>query len=101
MAIMQNFVSHVPSHLSKVLYISKHDNTSLHFAVYAMSQACVSTLAKYQMGSEDYKVELTAMHKPNGQRPEDNARFLVDVMDDGSMSIRERTLGSDPVEAEV
>ncbi|RBR27019.1 uncharacterized protein FIESC28_00287 [Fusarium coffeatum] len=98
---MQNIISRVPSHLSKVLYITKHDNTSSHFAVYAMSEACVNTLAKHPMGSENYKVELTAMHKPNGERPEDDARFLVDVADDGSMCIRERTLGSDPVEAEV
>ena len=98
---MQNIISHVPSHLSKVLYIPKHDNTSTHFAVYAMSETCVNTLAKHKMGSEDYKVELTAMHKPNGERPEDDARFLVDVKDDGSMYIRERTLENDPVEAEV
>lgn len=101
MAIMQNIISHVPPHLSKVLYISKHDNTSTHFAVYAMSEACVNTLARHKMGSEDYKVELTAMHKPNGERPEDDARFLVDVRDDGSLCVRERTLGNDPVEAEV
>ena len=46
------------------------------------------------MGSEDYKVELAAMHKPNGERPEDNARFLVDVGDDGAARARDALDGN-------
>ncbi|KAM0230291.1 hypothetical protein ACHAPO_009284 [Fusarium lateritium] len=100
--MMENIISQVPSHFTKVFYIPKHNDKVSNFAVYDISEQYSDKIGKLPMGSEDYKVELCILRKPNGEHVGDNARFLVDVgSDDTSMSIRERTMGQDPVEAQV
>ncbi|KAH6993154.1 hypothetical protein EDB82DRAFT_574760 [Fusarium venenatum] len=100
--MMQNIISQVPSHFTKVFYIPKHNENVSNFAVYDISEQYSDKIGKLPMGSEDYKVELCILPKPNGEHVGDNARFLVDVgSDNTSMSVRERTLGQDPVEAQV
>ncbi|VTO84546.1 unnamed protein product [Fusarium graminearum] len=102
MPLMQNIISEVPSHLTKVLYFPRHNEEVSHFPIYEISEQYFDKIGKLPMGSRDYKVELCLLRKPNGEFLGDNARFLVDVGDDStSMSVRERILGQDPVEARV
>ncbi|RGP67646.1 hypothetical protein FSPOR_5834 [Fusarium sporotrichioides] len=70
--------------------------------LYDVSEQYFDKIGKLPMGSEDYKVELCILRKPNGERVGDDARFLVNIGENGtSLSVRERTLSQDPVEAEV
>ncbi|EKJ73851.1 hypothetical protein FPSE_05974 [Fusarium pseudograminearum CS3096] len=102
MPLMQNIISQVPSHFTKVLYFPRHNEEVSHFPIYEISEQYFDKIGKLPMGSRDYKVELCLLRKPNGEFLGDNARFLVDVGDDStSMSVRERILGQDPVEAQV
>ncbi|KAF5243542.1 hypothetical protein FANTH_8121 [Fusarium anthophilum] len=96
---MLDIISHVPAHLTKALYIPKHDDTTSHFAIYDISKEYSKKVGVHPMGSESYKVELCLLRKPSGYHAGDNARFLVDV--DASVSIHERVMGRDPLEAEV
>jgi hypothetical protein len=99
---MQNIISQVPPSFTKVFYIPKHNAEVSNFAVYDISEQYRDKIGKLPMGSEDYKVELCILRKPNGEHVGDNARFLVNVGNDNtSMSVRERTLGQDPAEADV
>ncbi|WZH49622.1 uncharacterized protein QYS62_010825 [Fusarium acuminatum] len=74
---MKNIISHVPAHLSKVLYIPKHTAETTHFAVYDITQQYADRLGRLPMGSEGYKVELFLLRKPDGSHVGDDARFLV------------------------
>jgi hypothetical protein len=96
---MLDIISHVPSRLTKALYIPKHDDTTSHFAIYDISKEYSEKVGVHPMGSESYKVELCLLRKPSGYHAGDNARFLVDV--DASVSIHERVMGRDPLDAEV
>ncbi|KAG7404666.1 hypothetical protein Forpe1208_v015345 [Fusarium oxysporum f. sp. rapae] len=96
---MLDIISHVPAHLTKALYIPKHDDTISHFAIYDISKEYFEKVGVNPMGSESYKVELCLLRKPSGYHVGDNARFLVDV--DASVSIHERVMGRDPLDAEV
>ncbi|KAF5538546.1 hypothetical protein FNAPI_11086 [Fusarium napiforme] len=96
---MLDIISHVPSRLTKALYIPKHDDTTSHFAIYDISKEYSEKVGVHPMGSESYKVELCLLRKPSGYHAGDNARFLVDV--DASVSITERVMGRDPLDAEV
>ncbi|RGP77141.1 hypothetical protein FLONG3_4656 [Fusarium longipes] len=99
---MQNIVSQVPSHLKKVLYIPRHNEAIPQFVVYDFSKQYSECVGQLPLGSEDYKVELCVLRKPNGERAGDNARFMVNLDEDRtSMLVRERSLGRDPVEADV
>ncbi|WKT50769.1 hypothetical protein QSH57_015739 [Fusarium oxysporum f. sp. vasinfectum] len=98
-ATMLDIISHVPAHLTKALYIPKHDDTISHFAIYDISKEYSEKVGVNPMGSERYKVELCLLRKPSGHHVGDNARFLVDI--DASVSIRERVMGRDPLDAEV
>ncbi|EWG48786.1 hypothetical protein FVEG_08455 [Fusarium verticillioides 7600] len=96
---MLDIISHVPAHLTKALYIPKYDDTTSHFAIYDISKEYSEKVGVHPMGSESYKVELCLLRKPSGYHVGDNARFLVDV--DASVSIHERVMGRDPLDAEV
>ncbi|KAF4435555.1 hypothetical protein FACUT_7086 [Fusarium acutatum] len=96
---MLDIISHVPEHLTKALYIPTHDDTTSHFAIYDISKEYSEKVGVHPMGSESYKVELCLLRKPSGYHAGDNARFLVDV--GASVSIHERVMGRDPVDAEV
>ncbi|KAL9562708.1 hypothetical protein ACKAV7_013272 [Fusarium commune] len=96
---MLDIISHVPAHLTKALYIPKHDNSITHFAIYDISKEYSEKVGVNPMGSESYKVELCLLRKPSGYHVGDNARFLVDV--DASVAIHERVMGRDPLDAEV
>ncbi|KAF5665539.1 hypothetical protein FDENT_12558 [Fusarium denticulatum] len=96
---MLDIISHVPTRLTKALYIPKHDDTTSHFAIYDISKEYSEKVGVHPMGSESYKVELCLLRKPSGYHAGDNARFLVDV--DASVSIHERVMGRDPLDAEV
>lgn len=99
---MQNIVSQVPANFTKVFYIPNHNAQVSHLTIYDISEPYSEKLGKLPMGSEDYKVELCILRKPNGERTGDNARFLVDFGNDNtSIFVQERTLGRDPVEAQV
>ncbi|KAF5620183.1 hypothetical protein F52700_11503 [Fusarium sp. NRRL 52700] len=96
---MLDVISHAPERLAKALYIPKHDDTTSHFAIYDISKEYSEKVGVHPMGSESYKVELCLLRKPSGYHAGDNARFLVDV--DASVSIHERVMGRDPLDAEV
>ncbi|CVL07001.1 uncharacterized protein FPRN_13906 [Fusarium proliferatum] len=96
---MLDIISHVPERFTKALYIPKHDDTTSHFAIYDISKEYSEKVGVHPMGSESYKVELCLLRKPSGYHAGDNAQFLVDV--DASVSIHERIMGRDPLDAEV
>lgn len=98
---MNNIISHVPAHLSKVLYIPNHRDETTHFVVYNITQQYADKLGSFPMGSEDYKVELCLLRKPGGYRVGDDARFLVDLDSRGSFSIQERCIGRQPLEGDM
>jgi hypothetical protein len=99
---MQNIISQVPPHFTKVFHIPRHDAKVSNFVIYDISEQYFEKVGKLPMGSEDYKVELCVLRKPTGERVGDDARFLVNLGDDGhSMFVHERTMDQDPVEAEV
>ncbi|KAF4953211.1 hypothetical protein FGADI_6186 [Fusarium gaditjirri] len=96
---MLNIISSVPANLTKALYIPRHDDTISHFAIYDISKEYSEKVGVNPMGSESYKLDLCLLRKPSGYHVGDNARFLVDF--DASVSIHERVMGRDPVDAEV
>lgn len=98
---MKNIISHVPAHLSKVLYIPRHTAEIAHFAVYDITQQYADKLGNLPMGSEGYKVELCLLRKPGGYHVGDDARFLVNLDSRGSVSIQERCIGRQPLEGEM
>ncbi|KAI6752433.1 hypothetical protein HG530_013802 [Fusarium avenaceum] len=98
---MKNIISHVPAHLSKVLYIPRHNAEIAHFAVYDITQQYADKLGSIPMGSEDYKVELCLLRKPGGCHVGDDARFLVNSDSSGLFSIQERCIGRQPLEGNI
>lgn len=98
---MQNTISHVPAHLSKVLYIPKHTAETTHFAVYDITQQYADKLGSLPMGSEDYKVVLFLLRKPGGCHVGDDARFLVNSDNSGLVSIQERCIGRQSLEGDM
>ncbi|KAG5659955.1 hypothetical protein KAF25_003477 [Fusarium avenaceum] len=98
---MKNIISHVPAHLSKVLYIPKHTAVTTHFSVYDITQQYADKLGDLPMGSEGYKVVLFLLRKPDGSHVGDDARFLIKLDGYGSVSIRERCIGRQPLEGDI
>ncbi|KAF4959280.1 hypothetical protein FSARC_10797 [Fusarium sarcochroum] len=96
------FISQVPAHLDRALYIPRHGDGVTHFALYDISKEYFEEVGMHPMGSESYKIELYVLRKPSGYHVGDNARFLVNLDASGtSMSIQERCIGREAVEAEV
>lgn len=98
---MQNTISHVPAHLSKVLYVPKHTAEITHFTVYDITQQYADKLGSIPMGSEGYKVGLFLLRKPGGCHVGDDARFLINSDGCGSVSIQERCIGRQPLEGHM
>ncbi|KAJ3531494.1 hypothetical protein NM208_g8856 [Fusarium decemcellulare] len=94
--------SHLPKHLSRVLYFPKHNESTSHLPIYDISQRYSEALGKIPFGSRKYKIELALLWKPRGTNLGDVTRFLVDVNPNGcSSTVRERCIGRDALEADI
>ncbi|KAK6857908.1 hypothetical protein PG995_005607 [Apiospora arundinis] len=56
----------IPSHLSRVLFVPKHDNTINHLPIYEVSDAYRRAVKDAAPGSNGYRVSLWFMNRPKG-----------------------------------
>ncbi|KAL2838199.1 hypothetical protein BJX68DRAFT_249099 [Aspergillus pseudodeflectus] len=71
-----------PQHLSRVLYIPRHDAKTPHLPLYDVSSRYVDVVGDTAMGSGKYTVALGIMAKPGGDGGDDGVvAYLVDFLD--------------------
>ncbi|RYP18148.1 hypothetical protein DL765_004074 [Monosporascus sp. GIB2] len=84
-----------PAHLSRVLFIPKHNSTATHLPIYEITDAYTRAVGGTAMGSNLYTINLMYMDRPRGDGTDADVRFFVDVNGDKtSITIEERTLSS-------
>lgn len=90
-----------PPHLSRVLYIPRHDSSTSHLPVYDVSDQYAKTSAGAPMGSSLFTIRLGMMQPPTGNSMEAEVQYLVDFktsLGDGgetvSAKVQQRVLGS-------
>ncbi|GIK00851.1 hypothetical protein Aspvir_004880 [Aspergillus viridinutans] len=59
-------LSTTPEHLSRVLYIPRHDGTTSHLPLYDVSSQYVEAIGDAPMGSSKYTISLGMMKRPQG-----------------------------------
>ncbi|KAJ0425220.1 hypothetical protein BJY00DRAFT_274990 [Aspergillus carlsbadensis] len=75
-------LNRTPQHLSRVLYIPRHDGKTPHLPLYDVSSRYVDVVGDTPMGSGKYTVALGMMAKPGGDGGDDgDVAYLVDFMD--------------------
>jgi hypothetical protein len=76
-------LTQTPSHLSRVLYIPRHDGKTPHLPLYDVSSRYVDVIGDTAMGSGKYTVALGTMAKPGGGGGDDggDVAYLVDFVD--------------------
>lgn len=82
----------VPAHLSRVLFVPKHDNTVSHLPIYEVTDAYRRAVKDAAPGSNGYRVSLWFMHRPTGDGTDGaQVRFFVNNEAD-HISVQERSL---------
>lgn len=67
-----------PAHLSRVLYIPRHDRAVSHLPLYDVSADYARAVAGAVMGSSKYRVSLALMQRPSGEGGE-GVDYLLNV----------------------
>lgn len=80
-----------PAHLTRVLYIPRHDRRVTHLPLYDVSHDYARATQDAPMGSCTYKINLSLMRRPAGDRPGDDARYLLDVHGERQAQLRRRS----------
>ena len=89
----------IPSHLSRVLFMPKHDNTVTHLPVYEVTNAYQAAVKDAVPGSNGYRVSLWFMDRPKGDGTDAaEVRIFVNNQAD-HVTVEERTMN--PAEGAV
>ncbi|RYP63682.1 hypothetical protein DL771_009170 [Monosporascus sp. 5C6A] len=84
-----------PPHLSRVLFIPKHNSAATHLPIYEITDAYTRAVRGTALGSNLYKINLMYMDRPRGDGTDADVRFFVDINGDKtSIAIEERSMGS-------
>ncbi|RYP91584.1 hypothetical protein DL770_002298 [Monosporascus sp. CRB-9-2] len=84
-----------PPHLSRVLFIPKHNSAATHLPIYEITDAYTRAVRGTALGSNLYKVNLMYMDRPRGDGTDADVRFFVDVNGDKtSINVEERSMTS-------
>lgn len=77
-------LSESPAHLSRALYISRHDRTTLHLPLYDVSARYAETVGDLPIGTSKYTVKLGLMQRPRGDGTDDiPVAYTVDFSQGG------------------
>lgn len=66
-----------PSHLTRVLYIPYHDESTLHLPIYELRDWYHAAVGNTLIGSSLYTVKLSAIRKPCGDGTDAQVAYLV------------------------
>ncbi|RYP26002.1 hypothetical protein DL767_008208 [Monosporascus sp. MG133] len=84
-----------PPHLSRVLFIPKHNSAATHLPIYEVTDAYTRAVRGAALGSNLYKINLMHMDRPRGDGTDADVRFFVDVNGDKtSINVEERSMSS-------
>jgi hypothetical protein len=87
-----------PAHLSRIIYIPRHDNTTAHLPLYEAGDPYRKAVANSLLGSTIYTTLLGLMEKPRGNNATDQVAYLADIRatDCGGVQVHldKRELGS-------
>lgn len=75
-----------PCHLTRVLYVPYHDQTTLHLPIYELQDWYHAAIGNTLMGSSLYTVKLSTIRKPCGDGTDAQVAYLVyfeDSLDEG------------------
>jgi len=72
--------SEAPAHLSRVLYIPRHDNNTAHLPLYEAGDRYRNAVKNLPLlGSTIYTTMLGLMGKPSGDNVDDQVAWLTDI----------------------
>ncbi|KAH8198161.1 hypothetical protein TruAng_007694 [Truncatella angustata] len=71
--------SQAPAHLSRVLYIPRHYDNTVHLPIYEVGHRYRDAVQGCLLGSTVYTTTLGSMETPHGDRMEDQAVYLADI----------------------
>ncbi|KPM42930.1 hypothetical protein AK830_g3597 [Neonectria ditissima] len=84
-----------PAHLSRVLFLPKHNSKVTHLPVYEFTDAYRQAVKDAPLGSSLYKINMMFMSRPRGDGTDADVRFFVDVTTDKSrVAIEERSMAT-------
>ncbi|RYP09747.1 hypothetical protein DL764_001082 [Monosporascus ibericus] len=84
-----------PPHLSRVLFIPKHNSAATHLPIYEITDAYTRAVRDTALGSHLYKINLMYMDRPRGDGTDADVHFFVDVNGDKThINIEERSMSS-------
>lgn len=69
--------SKVPAHLSRVLYIPRHDTDTLHLPIYEARDRYCNAVRDHRMGSTLFTTMLGFMERPQGNDMRDQVEYLA------------------------
>lgn len=82
----------IPAHLSRVLFVPKHDNTAGHLPIYEVTDAYRKAVKDAVPGSNGYRVRLWFMHRPLDDGTDGaEVRFFINY-EAGHTTVEERCL---------
>ncbi|KAK9421362.1 hypothetical protein SUNI508_05900 [Seiridium unicorne] len=78
-----------PTHLSRVLYLPHHDDTTVHLPIYEVGSRYRSAVRNALLGSTLYTTMLGFMETPQGNDMNDRVAYLADIqrMENGVLQI--------------
>ncbi|KAJ0282544.1 hypothetical protein COL940_005096 [Colletotrichum noveboracense] len=75
-------LSSTPANLSRVVYIPRHRDITVHLPLYDVSNTYFDAVKKEPIGSSKYKLNLAMMRRPSGDGTDAEVRYLVDFQED-------------------
>ncbi|KAI8221659.1 hypothetical protein K4K54_007520 [Colletotrichum sp. SAR 10_86] len=75
-------LSNTPANLSRVVYIPRHRDITVHLPLYDVSNTYFDAVKKEPIGSSKYKLNLAMMRRPSGDGTDGEVRYLVDFQED-------------------
>ncbi|KAI8165057.1 hypothetical protein K4K49_008442 [Colletotrichum sp. SAR 10_70] len=75
-------LSSTPANLSRVVYIPRHRDITVHLPLYDVSNTYFDAVKKEPIGSSKYKLNLAMMRRPSGDGTDGEVRYLVDFQED-------------------
>ncbi|KAF4832866.1 hypothetical protein CGCTS75_v004326 [Colletotrichum tropicale] len=75
-------LSSTPANLSRVVYIPRHRDITVHLPLYDVSSTYFDAVRKEPIGSSKYKLNLAMMRRPSGDGTDAEVRYLVDFQED-------------------
>ncbi|KAF9871043.1 major facilitator superfamily transporter [Colletotrichum karsti] len=67
-----------PANLTRVVYIPRHRDNTVHLPLYDVSQTYFDAVKKEPIGGSKYKLNLATMKRPSGDGTDFEVRYLVD-----------------------